>query len=673
VLTVASLVDRNASGAQASLPATGNVAKSVCHAGCELLKLRHLCGGRWMMVGGGGPDFFISYTAADEPWARWIAVELERAGYTTLIQAFDIRPGSDFIHEMQRAVSTSSRTIAVLSSAYVGSSFGESEWRVAFHTDPTGERGLLIPVRVQPCQPPGLLASRVFIDLVDADEETARRRLVDGVGRPGPRPTSSPFPGARPATPAAGDSGSPAFPGPRLAARPSPAPFARPRMQKLWTGDLVEALRTLAELERAGRVDIGALVDQAPFGTHVMRMVRHLLAQDPRNTAPFLMDLIRNTPVNGDCWQAARYAAYVLTPAHREYVAEELQGFLRGNVEQQRMALVALGSCAAHGTAADLAECALVEPPKLASWAADGLAQMLVACEADRLLTAGVRIIDALDDVLAADPQALLNTDQYLNSFPASHAYLLAGRWLPSGDRSRTEYAADALGYARATRARQELADRAVRAPEHSATLLRGLALIGGPEAVELLVARMDSPRVGSAAREALCLCLHDAPGSELGELIDRLLSAELRNRWAIFRAIGICDVPEFIGTLISGLESESATERGMAALGLSEFERSALTPHVRAVFEQATEASEILMTGLAVLRMTSDEDVFTRLDRAMIDAKAWALPPAIFDHVVAVLREAGGSRGHDIARAVSWIRSATIPTGRKLSESMSA
>jgi TIR domain len=43
-------------------------------------------------------DFFISYTAVDEPWARWIAVTLERAGYTTLLQAFDFRPGSDFIH-----------------------------------------------------------------------------------------------------------------------------------------------------------------------------------------------------------------------------------------------------------------------------------------------------------------------------------------------------------------------------------------------------------------------------------------------------------------------------------------------------------------------------------------------------------------------------------------------
>jgi hypothetical protein len=43
-------------------------------------------------------DFFISYTTVHEPWARWIAVTLERAGYTTLLQAFDFRPGSDFIH-----------------------------------------------------------------------------------------------------------------------------------------------------------------------------------------------------------------------------------------------------------------------------------------------------------------------------------------------------------------------------------------------------------------------------------------------------------------------------------------------------------------------------------------------------------------------------------------------
>ncbi len=118
---------------------------------------------------GTAKDFFISYTAVNEPWARWIAVTLENAGYTTLIQAFDFRPGQDFLHKMQEATSSAARTIAVLSPAYFGSTFGGVEWRAAFAKDPTGEQGLLIPVRVQPCEPPGLLRSRIFIDLVDAD------------------------------------------------------------------------------------------------------------------------------------------------------------------------------------------------------------------------------------------------------------------------------------------------------------------------------------------------------------------------------------------------------------------------------------------------------------------------------------------------------------------------
>jgi hypothetical protein len=47
-------------------------------------------------VADGGGDFFISYTAVNRPWAEWIAVQLEAAGYTTLLQAWDFRPGSDF-------------------------------------------------------------------------------------------------------------------------------------------------------------------------------------------------------------------------------------------------------------------------------------------------------------------------------------------------------------------------------------------------------------------------------------------------------------------------------------------------------------------------------------------------------------------------------------------------
>src|SRR3954452_6977900 len=126
-------------------------------------------------VGENAPrDFFISYTAVNEPWAKWIAVTLEHAGYTTLLQAFDFRPGHDFVQLMHEATSGTARTIAVLSPACFGSRFGAPESGAAFAKDPTGAQGLLIPVRVQPCQPPGLLSTRIFIDLVDTDEATAR-------------------------------------------------------------------------------------------------------------------------------------------------------------------------------------------------------------------------------------------------------------------------------------------------------------------------------------------------------------------------------------------------------------------------------------------------------------------------------------------------------------------
>jgi hypothetical protein len=140
-------------------------------------------------------DFFISYTGVNRPWAEWIAVQLEQVGYTTLLQAWDFRPGSDFVHEMHQSTTSAGRTIAVLSPAYFGSAFGEAEWRAAFVKDPTGELGLLVPVRVQECAPRGLLASLVYIDLVDTNEATAKQRLLDGVGESGARPTSAPFPG----------------------------------------------------------------------------------------------------------------------------------------------------------------------------------------------------------------------------------------------------------------------------------------------------------------------------------------------------------------------------------------------------------------------------------------------------------------------------------------------
>jgi tetratricopeptide (TPR) repeat protein len=200
----------------------------------------------------GERDFFISYTGADVAWAEWIAQTLEDAGYQTVVQAWDFRPGQDFLHQMQQATQQAARTIAVLSPAYLGSAFGEAEWRVAFASDPTGEQGLLLPVRVAEVTPPGLLRSRVYLDLVDLDQQAATERLLAGVrgGRAKP-PGRRLYPGGQATTTGGGR-----FPGHR------PAIFDAPPRNPHFTGrtDLLQALRAhLAETKRGAVVQAGAV------------------------------------------------------------------------------------------------------------------------------------------------------------------------------------------------------------------------------------------------------------------------------------------------------------------------------------------------------------------------------------------------------------------------------
>jgi tetratricopeptide (TPR) repeat protein len=153
----------------------------------------------------GGPqgqvDFFISYTAADRPWAEWIAWHLKQAGFSVVLQAWDMVPGRDFVHEMQKATTAAKRTIAVLSPAYFTSQFAEAEWRVAFASDPSGEQRRLVPVRVADFTPKGLLATKIYIDLVGKDRQSARTALLDGLqSQPAAELTEEPrFPGEQPA------------------------------------------------------------------------------------------------------------------------------------------------------------------------------------------------------------------------------------------------------------------------------------------------------------------------------------------------------------------------------------------------------------------------------------------------------------------------------------------
>lgn len=157
-------------------------------------------------------DFFVSYTSADRAWAEWIAWQLEAEGYQVVLQAWDFGPGRDWAHEMQQATATAERVVAVLSAAYFESGHGEAEWRVFYADDPSGEQGRLLPVRVGSVEPPGLLKTRVYVDLVDREADGARATLLAAARGARGKPAEEPeFPGGRRQVPSATEQ--PRFPG----------------------------------------------------------------------------------------------------------------------------------------------------------------------------------------------------------------------------------------------------------------------------------------------------------------------------------------------------------------------------------------------------------------------------------------------------------------------------
>jgi hypothetical protein len=143
-------------------------------------------------------EFFISYDKVDQGWAEWIAWQLEDVGHSTMLEAWDLRPGDNFILKMQDATEKAERTIIVLSPDYLTSVYRQPEWAAAFGRDPAGEHGLLLPIHVRECKNilRGLLAQITLIDLVGLNKENAHRELFNGIYHRRNKPTIVPrFPG----------------------------------------------------------------------------------------------------------------------------------------------------------------------------------------------------------------------------------------------------------------------------------------------------------------------------------------------------------------------------------------------------------------------------------------------------------------------------------------------
>jgi len=124
-------------------------------------------------------NFFISYHSADRIWAEWVAWQLEEVGYSVLLRLWDFQPSANFQEEMAKATQVAERIIVLFSQDYLNAlSSMPTNWRVGFLQTPNQGLGLLLPIRVNDCDPHALLGPTTYLDLVGLDEPDVREQLL---------------------------------------------------------------------------------------------------------------------------------------------------------------------------------------------------------------------------------------------------------------------------------------------------------------------------------------------------------------------------------------------------------------------------------------------------------------------------------------------------------------
>lgn len=139
-------------------------------------------------------DIFVSYTSKDRDWAFWIGQELERLGHTSRLHEWEISGGGDISRWMEERHNSSDHILCVVSKAYLEAPYSSWERRAAQWAATTSRPNFVLPVFVESCEPPTLLAPIKRCDLHGLDETVARDRLADFM-KPAAKPLAPlPFP-----------------------------------------------------------------------------------------------------------------------------------------------------------------------------------------------------------------------------------------------------------------------------------------------------------------------------------------------------------------------------------------------------------------------------------------------------------------------------------------------
>jgi TIR domain len=122
-------------------------------------------------------DIFVSYTSSDREWAFWIGQELKKLGHVPRIHEWEIPAGGNIAAWMERCLDSADHALFVISNIYLRADYSSWERQAAQWAAASKRPNFSLPVFVENCEAPMLLAPFKRCDLYGLAEAHARAKL----------------------------------------------------------------------------------------------------------------------------------------------------------------------------------------------------------------------------------------------------------------------------------------------------------------------------------------------------------------------------------------------------------------------------------------------------------------------------------------------------------------
>ena len=119
------------------------------------------------------PEIFVSYSHADEPFARRLVTDLKKRKFNVWLDVFDIQSGASWARQIGEALDTCRLMLLILSPDSMVSENVEDEWN--YYLD---KQKMIVPVLYRPCDIPYRLHKLHYIDFDESAYDEALARLV---------------------------------------------------------------------------------------------------------------------------------------------------------------------------------------------------------------------------------------------------------------------------------------------------------------------------------------------------------------------------------------------------------------------------------------------------------------------------------------------------------------